>query len=310
MIPSFLILFKYMKKLIKCCCLSIAAILASGCSSDSETLFHNTDNDEVLVKFNLCLEVIQENETPTRSLATGYHFSDGKSISIVKCYIYNQSYGTNASPVKTFDINVNKLKGEIAIPLPKKDIFDIVFLATSIDQTDSSSKMYYDTTDRSLNINYALVKNNDEEMDCFYAVQKGVSSDNTTTKNVELKRPFAQLNIGAKDYAEYDASKPVASTSVEVKGIYNKMSLMDGNVVGSPIDVVFSESKIPNNQIYPIVGAQYIAMNYLLVNQRKLIETTISFNHYDTSNDPLEITFKDIAVERNYQTNVTIQALN
>lgn len=175
-----------MNKLIKYWGLLGVGIIMGGCSNDAEPYINSSNNEESFVSFNLSIDALQANESPTRSLASGYHFSDGKSISVVKCYVYNQALGTSAEPIKTFDISISNLKGEIKIPLPKNDVFDIVFLATSFQQTNSASKMFYSTTERSLNINYNLVKNNDEEIDCFYAVKKSVSANSSTNNEVEL----------------------------------------------------------------------------------------------------------------------------
>lgn len=288
--------------------LFLAGIFAVSCSSD-EPIINSFENNECLIKFSLNINAEQANEPFTRSLASGYHFSDGKSISVVKCYVYNQASGLNSEPVKVIDVQVNNLKGDVTIPLPKTDLYDIVFLATSIPQTDNSSKLYYSTTERSLNINYNLINTNDEELDCFYCVSKGVSSNSSTTISVELKRPFAQLNIGAKNLTSYDASFPIKSTSVTVNGIYSKMTLMDGNVSGTPTNVTFGNSQIPSNQNFPVSGAQYLSMNYLLVNQRKLVDSSILIEHYDSSLDPINITIQNIAVERNYQTNLIVKEL-
>lgn len=85
---------------------------------------------------------------------------------------------------------------------------------------------------------------------------------------------------------------------------------MDGKVVGSAIDATFGASQMPANQSYPVAGAQYISMNYLLVNQRKLVDATITISHYNSATKDFVLPFKNIAVERNYQTNVTIKSLN
>ncbi len=85
---------------------------------------------------------------------------------------------------------------------------------------------------------------------------------------------------------------------------------MDGNVVGNAVDVTFGGAQMPANQTYPVAGAQYIAIDYLLVNQRKLIDVSLGINHINSAIPDLVIPFKNIAVERNYQTNLTIKSLN
>jgi hypothetical protein len=52
-----------------------------------------------------------------------------------------------------------------------------------------------------MEVNYTGIKSNDETLDAFYAV-KQFTVNGAQTETVELRRPFAQLNIGTNDYAK------------------------------------------------------------------------------------------------------------
>lgn len=281
-----------------------ALTLTSGCADDLMKENMNPDNELVPVTFNLSIKDLQG----TRSLASDYQFADGKSISILKCYVYNQAAGVSAAPSNVFDINIKAINGnqggDVTLLLPKGEVYDVVFLGTSIPQTDTSSKMYYNTTARTLNLNYDLISCNDEEIDCFYASREDVTTETVIDQYIELTRPLAQLNIGTQDYATYNASTPVKGIAVSVDGIYTSMDLMSGDVIGSPIKANFGASPIPSGQTFPANGYTYLSMNYLLVNLRKLVDVSLTINHTNNSTAAKDIDITGIAVERNFQTNV------
>ncbi len=296
-----------MKKLFVIFCFSFLVSFLNGCNSE-EPMPSPTQEETGVVEISLAINSKNKN-LDTRSLAPGYKFSDGTSISVVKCYVYNKAHGTNSQPDAVFDISVADLKGNASIPLPKYQTFDLVFLATSIPQTNSSSKLFYNASERSLNIDYSQIYSNDEEIDCFFASLKNISGDSTSEYSVTLYRPLAQMNIGATDVSSYNNSNPIKDVSVTVSGVYNKINLMDGSVVGEPVSANFLAAPIPSGQDYPVNNSSYLAMNYLLVNSRKLVDVSISINHQNSSTSSLNFDLEDIAVERNYQTNVYINSL-
>ena len=290
-------------------CLLIVPMLMMGCKDD---LPQTSDQEYVTVHFGVALEDI-DGTPDTRSLAPGYKFSDGKSISELKCYVYNQANGLNAAPTEVVDVDIktvnSQLGGDLSLMLPKGNKYDFIFLGTSIPQTNASSKLYYNQNDRSLAVNYSSISCNDEEIDCFFASQTDVTTETAFDNNIMLKRPFAQVNLGTKDYDTYNSTSPIKDISVSVDGVYNKVNLMDGSLVGDPISVTFKGALRPVGQIFPVTGYEYLSMNYLLVNTRKLIDLSFTVNHVNSATAPKVVNIGDVAVERNYQTNVYGKAL-
>lgn len=287
----------------------LLASLAS-CSLDGPEM---TTEDNELVPVHFHLDFAGMSGCPTRSLAPGYTYSDGSSISILKGYVYNQGEGDNAVPIQVVDIDIKEVNdkkgGDITIMLPRNLTCDIVFLGTSIEQTSPSSKLYYNTTDRTLTVNYNMISGNDEEVDCFFASCAGVTSATIENDPIELTRPFAQLNVGTQDYSEYNAATPVKDIAVTVDGIYNKMNLMTGILVGDPITASTLAAPVPSDQAYPVDGFSYLSMNYLLVGTRKLVKVGLTVNHTNSETPAKTINIDNVAVERNYQTNVYGKAL-
>lgn len=281
--------------------LSLVASLAA-CSEECPDL--PDVQNEVPVTFSL--KFIDMPDVSTRSLAPGYKFSDGKSVNLLRCYVYNRADGSSASPAKIVDIPVKDMEdkrgGEFSISLPKGESYDFVFLGTSIEPS-YNRKLYYNSTDRTLTLNYSMMGVNDEETDCFYAVSKEVSTDSPLSLSVELTRPLAQINIGTKDYEKYTETHPVRDIQVNVDKVYSTLNLMTGKLSGTYDRACFGHRAIPEDQTFPVDGVKYLAMVYVLADTRTLVSVEMTVNHSDGS-ESKTVPFGDVAIERNYQTNI------
>lgn len=302
-----------MNKYIKYLGLAAVPFLFTGCKDDMpQEPLGPQGPDYVTIHFGVMLDDL-DGTPDTRSLAPGYQFSDGKSISDLKCYVYNQANGINAAPAEVVDVDIktvnSQLGGDVTVMLPKGNKYDFVFLGTSIPQTAAPSKLYYNPNDRTLSVDYSTITCNDEEMDCFFASQTGVTTETAFDANIVLKRPFAQLNIGTNDYDIYDSTTPIKDISVTVDGIYNKINLMDGSLIGNTMKVTINGASRPTGQTFPVAGYEYLSMNYLLVNTRKLVDMSFSVNHVNSGTPSKVVKIGEVAVERNYQTNVYGKAL-
>lgn len=110
----------------------------------------------------------------------------------------------------------------------------------------------------------------DENLDAFYRCETLKVENGTTEKDFYLKRPFAQLNVATADVEDAKkAGLTVSRTSMKVGGVYTKMDLLSGDVVGDPTTLTFSPASIPtgDNQFVTINNNTYslMSMNYLLV---------------------------------------------
>lgn len=277
-----------------------SCLLLASCAADE---FEVKDPSEG----NLHLSVSIPTGSDMRTRADEYKFSDGTTVNELKCYVYNQARGDNSEPVAVKDVDIveneDTRTGQLSLDLPTGQVYDVVFLATANPQDNSSSKVYYDAASRQLNVNYDKIKSCDEDVDCFYAVQKNISSDQKSEYKLTLRRPFAQLNIGTKDMATYNAlsSSPLKSVGITVDGVYTSMDIMDGSVIGDPSVVNITPAPLPTGQTYPISGADYLTMDYLLVDARTNVEVTL---HGQNDANSFETSYANIPLQRNYQTNL------
>ncbi len=268
--------------------------LLNSCSSDDMLSSSSLDNNHVSFEISIP-------ESGLRTRAT----SDGSLISELNCYVYQVG---NTTPLYTKPVAIGsqdgKKGGRLELDLPSGGTFNFVFLATAMKQDDPDSKLYYNPTLQTLEVNYNKVGANDEELDCFFGVLKDINVDKGQSHKITLKRPFAQLNIGTKDLSSYNqmSSTPLKSVRVTVDGVYSSMNVMDGSVLGSPLEISFPESGLPEDLYYPVPGNTYLSMDYLLVNER--VDAGVSLTCVNEDGNSFTSEYSDIPLQRNYQTNV------
>ena len=158
-------------------------------------------------------------------------------------------------------------------------------------------------------VDYTNALSNDENRDAFYK-RHNFTVRGTQTETIELRRPFAQLNIGTNDYTlSTNAGYTPAKSHVKVTKIYNTLNLWDGTVSGDTV-VEFAYANIKKDEKFPVDGYEYLAMNYLLVDSQKEV-VDIEFGYGESSSTAAEKTrvVGSVPVQRNYRTNIYGQLL-
>ncbi len=278
------------------------AFILSSCASD--VLLEEDSNSETI---NFDVSVPVYTDMRTRGLGDTRAYSDGSTVSELKCYIYNRVLGEDAAPIRTENIEIHDYDdhrgGSLSIDLPTGQAYDFVFLATACKQDDNSSKVFYNPSGRTLNFNYDRIKTSDEDVDCFFGVLKGLASEDKAEHSIVLKRPGAQLNIGTKDLKSYNelSSSPLETVGLAVDGVYSAMNVMDGSVIGDARKVAIARNALPSGQVFPVSGADYLSMSYLLVNERTNVGVTMTASNVDSS---FNTEFSDVPLQRNHQTNI------
>ncbi len=157
----------------------------------------------------------------------------------------------------------------------------------------------------------AELKAQDETMDAFFKrVDFKVDPvASTQTFDAVLTRPFAQVNVLTDDAVEAQlAGLDVYQTSITVEGVYTKMNLLDGEVENET-SLTFGMAE-KGNMFMKVNTTDYdlLSMNYLLVNEYKLVDITFNYNEDATvagnDNTVFEAEFDAVPVQRNYRTNI------
>ncbi len=225
-------------------------------------------------------------------------YSDGQTANNLQYAVYHKETGKQSKTDKT---TISGGRQTLEFQLTAGETYEIILWAdhesapyavdfgTRIDQT-------------TMTVDYSNVKSNDENLDAFYAV-KEFTVNGTQTETVELRRPFAQLNIGTNDYDEALTASNYQPTksSVTVSHVNNVMNLYTGAVQGD-VTVEFDENGLATGS-FPVDGYKYVAMNYVLVDTDKSlvdVEFTISDDNGINKTRALQL----VPVQRNYRTNL------
>ena len=200
----------------------------------------------------------------------------------------------------------------MSISLAKGQSYRVVFWAQN-----PECDAYTVSDDMQLTINYEGV-NNDELRDAFFGVTETFKVEGNRTVKVVLKRPFAQVNVGAFPFdLEHvkEQGVDIATSSALIKGVANQLNMLTGEASGE-VEVNYSLNTIPaedllvdvdedgNNEVY-----SYLSMSYLLASpQTTTHDMAFVFAEADGSK-PADFTSSFVPIQRNWRTNIVGQIL-
>ena len=211
----------------------------------------------------------------------------------------NATYTPYGSQTK---VSVNDLKAQFSnVRVVSGKTYKFVFWA------DNKEGDYYNDTDlRNITIKNTAENLNDDKRDAFFG-----SYEATITKDidqdVELTRPFGQVNLTATDYQKVpDDRKPNEVQIVYATGGYEGLNALTGETTGSQLkNITTTTANIMDN------SNGYMAMDYLFAPQEQdgkenpaIVDFTTNFykdGTLITSNNKTT----NIPVRRNYRTNIS-----
>lgn len=254
-------------------------------------------------------------------------YGDGKTVNTVHVYAYlvdpatgslayidPASHGENC-PSQTLGMTGGKASYSTRLVTGQKYV--IVFWA-DYRSADYDSPYTYDNATHTISVkghnhqDYAAPAN-DEHRDAFYAVETIAVSGAIGGRTLQLKRPFAQVNIGVTDQVmSKAASKGITfkNLSVTFSNVASKIDLVTGEVYRDVPDddhadyVPFKATFLPN-QKFVVGGVEYnlISMNYVLVDQSE--EGTLARNISLISDEgKFKRQFSDVILRANHKTNI------
>ena len=225
----------------------------------------------------------------------GEQFSKGSLATNLQYWVYDANGNRLADLDGKAEINSGAAT-TVTIDLAAGKTYSVLFWASAEDAPYSIS-----AEGKTMTVDYEG-DCNDEKRDAFYKWYTFQVNDNKP-QDVELLRPFAQLNIGTNDIAKAeDAGVNVTNTAVKVQGVkaqvYKTLNFADGTVEDA-VNVEFTTFTRPDGYDFPVEGYEYLAMNYVLVPATKIVvdEVVLSF-------DDQTRTYTNIPLQRNYRTNV------
>lgn len=299
-----------MKKLLFGLLAAAGMLFASSCSNELEP---GRNDAEARVTFSINVE----NAVATRAI------SDGSETDMLVYQVFDQNWKPVGSLTKQ-TAEITNLETSVDLILAKGQTYQIVFWA------QNSKCDAYNTEEFPLiGVSYADV-NNDESRDAFFKAETFTVTGDANIR-VELKRPFAQLNVGVtkEDWEAAVASGiTVVESSVIVKNAGTSIDLRSGEVTG-PVEVKYTRAVIPSESLnvdlnsdseFAADGSEtfhWLSMSYILVadgtenGQGSILLDDVNFTFYPEKGNPIVLDegLNNVPVQRNWRTNILGQLL-
>ena len=265
----------------------MASMLITSCEKNQDL---GVATDEATVSFNVTSPVIQNRA-----------FSDGTNATKLQYAVYN-SNGEILNNLTVTDATMNAdLTATVSFKLTVGNTYSFIFWAAHPD-----APYNVDLAAKTMTVNYAGAVCNDEKRDAFYAYVEPFKVQGSDSKTVELKRPFAQLNVGVNDFVDStNAGYTVAQSSIVVPA-YETLNLETG-VVSNLTSRNFGFANIPDSsEVFPVANYEYLAMTYLLMAaDPETVE--VKFLYKDTASAEVDAKSRvvgSVPVQRNHRTNI------
>ncbi len=287
-----------MKQIFRSLAVIALCALAASCAKEQTAA---PLGEETTVSFTVAAPVIQ-----TKAI------SDGTTVNKVDCCVYDSDGKLITNDAITKTIEMENGKATFSVRLVTGQKYSFIFWAYKASVEEGWTSPYtLDKANKKVTVSYTGAACNDERRDAFYAYEADVDVTGALSRNVTLKRPFAQLNFGVeKDdiTAAAAAGITVSKSKVTLTNLGNELNLVSGEVTGDAT-AVFALATCPMSEDTPetlkVGGTEYgyVAMNYILANGN----TTATLFVADADGnlikaDGLEVS--NVPLKANYRTNI------
>ena len=254
-----------------------AAVLATSCAKELQ----DVATGDATVTF-----TVGTPEIATRA------YSDGATATKLQYAVYdaNSNYIKDLTGTQVINISTT-----VELKLTTGNTYSVIFWAAA---EDAPYSVNFAT--KTMTVDYSAPVCNDEDRDAFFK-HHTFTVTGAQTETIELRRPFAQLNIGTADYTASANAGYTPNQSAVTVPVYTTLNLASGDVDGQ-VTKTFALANIKKDETFPVAGNEYLAMNYLLVDSDKEV-VDVEFTYTDGSNAKTR-TVGSVPVQRNYRTNI------
>ena len=291
------------KNLLQLMAVLFAALSITACQQDTNNVTPETNEVRFMIGTENCLG--------TRAI------SDGTGATQLSWAVFNDQGELIHKKATKNDVKdlLTENGHTMSITLAKGQTYCVAFWAQN-----PECKAYTISDDMKVAIDYTGV-NNDELRDAFTAVTEPFTVDGDSAVSVILRRPFAQVNVGAYPWdMQYavESGFSVSMSAAKVEGVANVINLFDGSVEGE-VDVEYTFSAIPNEDLLVDVDEngefevyEYLSMSYLLADTTSSTHK-MSFTFTNDSEATLVSHLNSgldfVPIQRNWRTNILGQIL-
>ena len=261
---------------------AIVALIATSCESNLEQGVKAGETSVVTLN-------VASPEVSTRL------YSDGTTATHLQYAVYDAQQNILDSFTVT-DGTIN-LQTQVTLQLTTGNTYYVLFWAAA-----PNAPYTVDFENKTMTVDYTGAKCNDENRDAFYCY-KSFTVTGTMTVDVELKRPFAQLNVGTNDFAtSTKAGYTVKYSKVSVPS-YTTLNFATG-AVSNLQTVEYGFNLLPANETFPVDSYEYLAMAYVLM-AADAENVDLSFSYYAKSEDDQKTrSVGSVPMQRNRRTNL------
>ena len=254
-----------------------AAVLATSCAKELQ----DVATGDATVTF-----TVGTPEIATRA------YSDGATATKLQYAVYDANGNYLKDLTGTQVINISTT---VELKLTTGNTYSVIFWAAAPD-----APYTVEFAKKTMTVDYSAPVCNDEDRDAFFK-HHTFTVTGAQTETIELRRPFAQLNIGTADYTASANAGYTPNQSAVTVPVYTTLNLASG-VVDGQVTKTFALADIKKDEKFPVAGNEYLAMNYLLVDSEKEV-VDVEFTYTDGTTAKTR-TVGSVPVERNYRTNI------
>ena len=286
----------------------VGLLFSTSCSKDeSDTV---QIEDEAQVTFSLGLE----NSIGTRAGS----ISDGSKADKLVYAVFDEEGNRITSYTQVTKTEVTFPTSE-TLSLAKGQTYQVAFWAQ-----DSDCEAYTIDDNMNVTIDYTGSPNNDETRDAFFKTET-LTVTGSTSIDIELKRPFAQINVGvtkADWTAAVSSGINMEKSSVIIKKAATSLNLVSG-AASLPTDAVeYSLATMPAEDLKVDLNGdgnidedeiyKWLSMSYILVDDgsvdgsSKATLESLEFVFEPQSGNSITLSdgLTSVPVQRNYRTNI------
>ena len=263
---------------------AIVAMLMLSCSE--EDIFNGHGGEAVT--FNVSIP-----ELSTRAIG------DGTSAKTLYWGVYDQK-NVLLREISNFNGQEFSSPAKVTLTLAKEKAYNVIFWAAN----NANSMCTVDWEGRKMSVEPKFANQEDYDAFCSYETIDNVSG--YMTRDVKLRRPFAQLNIGTADIRDAGkAGLTVENTKVRISGLPKTYDFVTGNT-DDLTTFIYDLPKEPvsfEDEQFPVAGYEYLSMNYALIGKDKQL-VDVTFSYIDDDGQQHNRSYNSVPLQRNWRTNI------
>lgn len=278
------------KNLFKTFAIAAMTVLAGACAKENEQLAGPS---------NVTFEVSTP-EIATKAIGDG----------MTATKLYYQVFDADGKAIEGLGVQNKDLasgKTTVSFQLIKDQTYNFIFWA----QTAEAGYYIIDEAEglKKITADYTTHKGaNDENRDAFFAVEKSLKITGPVSKNIELKRPFAQVNIATVgSYKVGEKEKAIdfseAKSSVKFVSIPTLFTPLETEQVSVNKTTNFATAEIPEGNV-TLAGQsyKYMAMNYIFASEEgSVYDITATLK---VGGKSYNVSVPNAPLKRNWRTNI------